>query len=133
MVLMLVALVAVNLIYQDKIWRETSQLFSREISAIETKQGGMSAEETRKATFAGRWYAWDEYINQYMNRSLFGMVFGNGNPGASHNDFLANRLDHQTLDRIGVRTIGQQPDISKQQRCENGKSDRVTARIDIVL
>lgn len=92
MVLMLVALVAVNLIYQDKIWRETSQLFSREISAIETKQGGMSAEETRKATFAGRWYAWDEYINQYMNRSLFGMVFGNGNPGASHNDFLANLL-----------------------------------------
>jgi O-antigen ligase len=102
---MLVALVSVNVIFQDKIWRETAQLFSREISAVESNKGEMSAEEMRKATFAGRWYAWDEYINQYLNRSLFGMVFGSGNPGAAHNDFLAILLSSGVLGLIIYITL----------------------------
>jgi O-antigen ligase len=92
MALMLVALVAVNLIFQDRIWSETTQLFSRETSAIESEKGGESSERERKASFSGRWYTWDQYMNQYLDRPWYGMVFGTGNPGASHNDFLANML-----------------------------------------
>jgi O-antigen ligase len=92
LVVVVVSLVSVNLMLGDRLSLETEQLFSRELAATDKSVTQMTGDETRKRTLAGRWYIWEQHLGEYMDRPIIYMILGNGNPGASHNDFLATLL-----------------------------------------
>lgn len=105
MMVVVISLVSINIILGDRLSSETEQLFSRELAATDDSGMALSADEAKKRTLAGRWYVWEKYLSEFMDRPVMFMILGNGNPGASHNDFLAMLLSSGVIGLILYSTL----------------------------
>lgn len=84
-IIFLMLCVVLNVLFEDQIWQQTNQVFIKEISVA---KGNNSGYEMRH-TLGGRGFVWEHTWGSFMSGSVFEQVFGNGDAGATHNDFLA--------------------------------------------
>lgn len=84
-------LVAVTL-FSSSVWQDLDLLYSRELIVIEGKQDPYGLDANRR-TFSGRWFAWEELVHEYSERSFAGKLFGGGSGAGAHNDFLGTLLE----------------------------------------
>jgi len=91
MILILMVMGIANILFYDKIWTETQQVFSKETIAFSADEGD-DPELAKKRTLAGRWYFWEEALEDYGSRTFLQQLFGTARSGAVHNDYLRNLL-----------------------------------------
>ncbi len=80
------AVIGINSFTGGRIFKDSLQLFSKEIIASQDEV----TERDKKRTLGGRWYLWETAMEKFNNRNVFQKLFGTGSSGAAHNDFLRN-------------------------------------------
>jgi O-antigen ligase len=92
LVLMIIIALFASIIFGNNISNEAQQVFSKETNFLETQNDDIHSEFNQKRTLGGRWYIWEQYIDEYTSRSFLGQLFGNGKSPPVHNDFFKNLL-----------------------------------------
>jgi O-antigen ligase len=88
LVLMIMIALFSSIIFGNQISNEAQQVFSKETTFLDTEEDDINSEWNQKRTLGGRWYIWDEVMQEYYSRSLLVQIFGDGSALAVHNDFL---------------------------------------------
>ena len=79
---LLMSVLVVNIYLENKLFLEIYQIFHKEI-------GVFSGDVDLKRSFAGRWYGWAEWFNDWKNTSILIKAFGTGESGiGAHNDYI---------------------------------------------
>lgn len=88
--------IALNVLFEDRIWQETNQVFVKEISVAKDNNSGYQARHT----LGGRGFVWEYHWNKYLSGSALEQIFGRGMSGATHNDFLARLIGNGVIGLI---------------------------------
>jgi len=74
--------ILVSVYYENDIFEQINTVFNKEISALDGS-GDM------ERTFNGRWYIWEDAINEWKKYGLISKIFGTGHVATNmHNDYL---------------------------------------------
>lgn len=90
LLIIILAIFAINFLTNNKIFREVGMTFSKETGIIE-------GTEDSKYLLSGRLGTWEEYLKHWMSLDFFYKLFGSGDNVSAHNDYVRALLSSGIL------------------------------------